>query len=252
MTWLIKDGTAYLLCFDIPFGKLRPKTRPEAGKYSTASHYAGITDHYSDRMLRHEGGDAARLTSHVRDAGIGWTVTRLWEGADRTTERALKAPGASHWCPRCRAEHVMDRDPVYQAVMTEARGQFLLAIEDAHTRRAQAGSKNAATRAWNKTTRQAQDELRAARRQAAADWISRHPGSHLRSATIACLLEDKPVVTPVSARRADAGIRKRKTTVAEPGADDGQVAGIEAAVTEYDSEDPWSWPPPDGSDIEAA
>ncbi len=43
-TWFIEHGTAYLLCFDLPFGKLRPMTRPEAGKVSTASHYLGVTD----------------------------------------------------------------------------------------------------------------------------------------------------------------------------------------------------------------
>jgi hypothetical protein len=250
MTWAIKGGTGYLLCFDVPFGTRRPTTRPEAEKFTTASHYLGITDYFDRHMREHAQGRAAKLTRHVAEAGIGWTVTRLWEGASRDTERDLKKPGAAHWCPRHGAERVMNRDPVYEAVMAQARSEFLLAIEDARMQRATARSKGAGTRMWNKATRQAQDELRAARRQAAADWLSRHPGSHLRSATIACLLEDKPVVTPVSERRADAGIRKPKAAVAEPGAGEGQAAG--PAVAEYDPEDPWSWPSPGGPDIEAA
>jgi hypothetical protein len=252
MTWAITDGTGYLLCFDVPFGTRRPATRPEAEKFTTASHYLGITDYFDRHMREHAEGRAAKLTRHVAEAGIGWTVTRLWEGADRNTESALKAPGPSHWCPRCQAERVMKRDPVYQAIMAQARGQFLLSIEDARSRRAQAGSKGAGTRIWKKATQQAQQDLRAVRRQAAADWISRHPGYHMRSATVAGLLEDKPVVMAVSARRPDAGTRKRAAVAAQPGADAGQAAAREPAVSEYDPEDPWSWPPPVGPDIEAA
>jgi hypothetical protein len=82
-------GTVYLLHFDRPF--------------SHARHYMGWTGgRLADRLDRHRRGDGANLLRHVTAAGIGWRMSRTWEG-DRHWERQLKRQGGhSRKCPVCK------------------------------------------------------------------------------------------------------------------------------------------------------
>lgn len=85
----------YLLHFDRP--------------YKHAKHYVGYADderlhqrideHYDARPgdSRHH-----RLMQVVRQAGISFVLARVWPGADRRKERALKTCGATRVCPICR------------------------------------------------------------------------------------------------------------------------------------------------------
>jgi predicted GIY-YIG superfamily endonuclease len=83
----------YLLHFDTPFGHAR--------------HYTGYAKDIERRIAMHRRGTSkARLMEVVHAAGIGFTVARIWEGADRTFERKLKdRHGASRYCPVCKCMH---------------------------------------------------------------------------------------------------------------------------------------------------
>ena len=63
--------------------------------YRHARHYLGFVAEsgLAGRLERHRSGDGARLLRVITEAGIAWTVARLWPGADRTTERQLKTLG---------------------------------------------------------------------------------------------------------------------------------------------------------------
>ena len=77
----------YLLHFDRP--------------YKHARHYMGYADDVEARMGRHLSGNGARLIQVIQDAGIGWTLVRVWEG-DRHTERSFKDQhNAPRLCPIC-------------------------------------------------------------------------------------------------------------------------------------------------------
>ena len=79
----------YLLHFDSPFGHAR--------------HYTGFAEDIEARITKHRKGNGSRLMSAVKAAGIGFTVARIWPGADRHFERRLKNwHGASRYCPICK------------------------------------------------------------------------------------------------------------------------------------------------------
>lgn len=93
-------GTVYLLHFDAPFGH--------------ATHYRGWAAMLAGRLLAHVNGQGAKLTHHVRAAGIGWSLARTWDGVDRNFERLLKnRGGASRMCPICRGEISPTQVPHY-------------------------------------------------------------------------------------------------------------------------------------------
>jgi predicted GIY-YIG superfamily endonuclease len=78
----------YLLHFDTP--------------YKHAKHYTGFANNLTGRLAHHANGTGARLTQVVRAAGIGWKLARVWEDADRTTERRIKnRKHAPLLCPVC-------------------------------------------------------------------------------------------------------------------------------------------------------
>src|SRR6266568_4273614 len=80
-------GTVYLLHFDRP--------------YEHAKHYLGWTSDLESRLAEHRDGRGARLMTVVKNAGIGFSLARTWEGT-RTRERQLKRMGgASRRCPLC-------------------------------------------------------------------------------------------------------------------------------------------------------
>ena len=70
--------------------------------YKHAKHYLGYADDIEPRIYAHLLGRGARLTQVARDAGITLILVRIWEGADRNTERKFK--NRSHvprLCPIC-------------------------------------------------------------------------------------------------------------------------------------------------------
>jgi len=80
-------GTIYLLHFDRP--------------YRHARHYTGWASDLDTRLAEHTAGRGARLLAFITDAGIGWTLARIWTGT-RARERGLKRQGgASRRCPHC-------------------------------------------------------------------------------------------------------------------------------------------------------
>ncbi|WP_306364674.1 hypothetical protein [Nocardia sp. CC227C] len=87
MTRAKPNGTVYLLHFDLP--------------YRHARHYTGWTTDLNARLAEHRDGRGARLMSVIREAGIGFSLARTWEGT-RGRERQLKQTGgASRRCPMC-------------------------------------------------------------------------------------------------------------------------------------------------------
>ena len=162
MTWHIQHGTGYLPRFDVPFGH--------------AKHYLGITLSLPRRLRDHEIGKGAKLTAAVKKAGISWTLTRTWDDCDRNKERQLKNNPGTRYCPRCKKETTMSEDPGYRDSMNQAKADFAKAVAVASDERDNAANKSAGTRQWNKTVHAAQQELRAAREQAAQTWEQAHPG----------------------------------------------------------------------------
>jgi hypothetical protein len=75
--------------------------------YKHAKHYLGYADYIEPRIHAHLHGRGARLTQVARDAGCTLLLVRIWENADRTTERRFK--NRSHvprLCPVCQGESV--------------------------------------------------------------------------------------------------------------------------------------------------
>lgn len=75
--------------------------------YKHAKHYLGFAPSIERRIHAHLRGRGARLTQVARDAGCTLLLVRIWENADRTTERKFK--NRSHvpmLCPICRGEAV--------------------------------------------------------------------------------------------------------------------------------------------------
>jgi hypothetical protein len=73
--------------------------------YKHAKHYMGWSPNIEPRIHAHLLGRGARLTQIARDAGCTLLLVRIWEGADRTTERKFK--NRSHvprLCPICQGE----------------------------------------------------------------------------------------------------------------------------------------------------
>lgn len=83
-------GTVYLLHF--------------TQRYRHAGHYLGFSTDLAGRLADHAAGHGARLTQVVKAAGIGWTLTRVWEHATRGDERRLKNQhNRARLCPTCGA-----------------------------------------------------------------------------------------------------------------------------------------------------
>ena len=70
--------------------------------YRHARHYLGYTDDLDRRLEDHQAGTGARLMEVIVEAGIEFTVARVWEG-DRSLERRLKnQKNSPRLCPICR------------------------------------------------------------------------------------------------------------------------------------------------------
>ncbi len=84
-------GCVYLIHFDRP--------------YKHAKHYLGYVSgdkkNVDRRLEKHRSGTGARLMEIVVDAGITFSVSRVWENVDRHFERRLKQRGKGRICPSC-------------------------------------------------------------------------------------------------------------------------------------------------------
>ena len=84
----------YLVHLAEPFG---------ASARQRARHYLGFTrDRDGWRLRCHANGTGANLLRHVRAAGIGWQLVRVWPDVDRHKERRIKTSGTlAKVCPLC-------------------------------------------------------------------------------------------------------------------------------------------------------
>ena len=74
-----------------------------------ARHYLGCSEDLPERVKKHRTGQGAALMRAISKQGIGWHVSRIWDG-DRIFERVVKDQhNASHLCPTCIQERVFER-----------------------------------------------------------------------------------------------------------------------------------------------
>lgn len=67
-----------------------------------AGHYLGWSSNIQRRIREHQSGHGANLVRVVVEKGISFQVSRLWIGAPRTQEQALKSKHNSRMlCPVC-------------------------------------------------------------------------------------------------------------------------------------------------------
>ena len=88
-------GTTYLLHF------IDPATG-QAARYQHAGHYIGWTQDLPARLEAHASGAGARLVEVITQAGLGFTLARIWPETTRDREDLLKHCGdARRFCPEC-------------------------------------------------------------------------------------------------------------------------------------------------------
>ncbi len=69
-----------------------------------ARHYCGFAIHVEERLAHHRAGTGARMLQVCNERGITYELARVWPGADRTFERALKdTHHTARYCPLCQA-----------------------------------------------------------------------------------------------------------------------------------------------------
>lgn len=86
--------------------------------YQHARHYIGWSRDLERRLAHHAAGTGARFLQVVREAGLTWTLARVWEGQDRTFERRLKdTHHSARYCPLCAGEKVR----AYRATTSDTR-----------------------------------------------------------------------------------------------------------------------------------
>lgn len=69
--------------------------------YKHAGHYLGWSPEVQARVNAHLHGKGARLTEVAHNAGSTLILVRVWEDADRKTERKLKNRHSPQLCPIC-------------------------------------------------------------------------------------------------------------------------------------------------------
>src|SRR5579872_4309337 len=83
----LRLGTVYLLHFDRP--------------YHHARHYVGFTTNLDERIARHRVGHGSPLMRAVHEAGIEFTVSRVWDNVTVRFERRVHRMQAKVYCPMC-------------------------------------------------------------------------------------------------------------------------------------------------------
>ena len=87
-------GVTYLLCFRDQVG--------EHERYVHAGHYLGWALDLPHRLREHRAGAGGRLVQVIQEAGLTWTVARIWPGTTRVWEASLKRRGGrARLCPLC-------------------------------------------------------------------------------------------------------------------------------------------------------
>lgn len=77
-----------------------------------ARHYIGFAVDLERRIAHHRAGTGARFTQVLHEQGIGFTVARTWDGADKNFERRLKnCKHAADYCPLCSWERTREYHP---------------------------------------------------------------------------------------------------------------------------------------------
>lgn len=77
--------------------------------YHHAQHYMGYTNDLDCRLRAHRNGNGARLMEVITDAGIAWTLARIWPDGDRALERLLKKQHhGPRLCPICQYRSMHD------------------------------------------------------------------------------------------------------------------------------------------------
>jgi predicted GIY-YIG superfamily endonuclease len=84
---MIQLGIVYLLHFDRP--------------YHHARHYVGWTRNLERRVARHRDGRGSPLIEAASNAGIVFTVARVWPNVTRRFERRVHHMMAKLLCPMC-------------------------------------------------------------------------------------------------------------------------------------------------------
>ncbi|MBV9688389.1 MAG: hypothetical protein JO202_01640 [Ktedonobacteraceae bacterium] len=75
-------------------------------RYQHAGHYLSSTHDLAARLAQHRAGTGARWMEVIAQAGIAWTVARVWDGG-RDVEMQLKRwHSGVRLCPLCRREAV--------------------------------------------------------------------------------------------------------------------------------------------------
>jgi hypothetical protein len=88
-------GAVYLLHFDQPIGN-------PANPRALAQHYMGWTSYLGPRLAAHRDGVGAAIMAALAERGIGFTLSRTWQGT-RADERALKnRHNHPRLCPTCK------------------------------------------------------------------------------------------------------------------------------------------------------
>jgi predicted GIY-YIG superfamily endonuclease len=80
--------TVYLIHFDRP--------------YHHARHYLGSARDLQARLHQHANGTGANLMRVIKEAGIGWTLARTWDGGRKEERRLKNRKEAPRLCPMCR------------------------------------------------------------------------------------------------------------------------------------------------------
>ncbi|SRR5579884_1467213 len=75
-----------------------------ASPYKQARHYLGYAKCVERRVQAHRQGSSVPLMRAVHDAGISFTVARVWENGDKALERQLRNQhNTPRLCPLCSA-----------------------------------------------------------------------------------------------------------------------------------------------------
>ena len=98
-----RSSGVYLIAF-YKDGVHAPYCGSSANRHASALHYCGYADNISARLRRHRKGAGGKLCRAVVGSGYELRLVRLWLGATRAEERAIKrSHNLARHCPICKA-----------------------------------------------------------------------------------------------------------------------------------------------------